>query len=145
MELLVKLVEGIRGNRGGGLDTGWSRALVHRKVVPKEEFLEERATMVRCAHRDTVLYPLAKVRMEPEKAMIIMTKATVRKQKEEKAKEKQLEEKCGVTSNPLMKKEERIEAKGNDRDNEEEDKSESLTISKRPLSHATCNGVLSLV
>ena len=50
MELLVKLVEGIQGNRGGGLDTGCSRALAHRKVVPEEEFLEERATMVRCAH-----------------------------------------------------------------------------------------------
>ena len=45
-----------------------------------------------------------------------MTKAAVRKQKEEKAKEKQLEEKCGVTSNPSMKKEQRTEAKGNDCD-----------------------------
>ena len=66
MELLVKLVERVQGNRGGVLDTGCSRALVHWKVVPKEEFLEERATVVCCAHGDTVSYPLAKVRMEVE-------------------------------------------------------------------------------
>ena len=37
--------------------------------------------------------------------------------------EKQLEEKCGVTSNPLMKEEQRTEAKDN-HDKEEEEKNE---------------------
>ena len=70
---------------------------------------------------------------EPEKAMVIMTRAAVWKQKEQKAEEKQLEEKCGVASSPLMNEEQRTEAKGDDcdkeedkseRDKEEEDKSE---------------------
>ena len=46
------------------LDTGCSRTLVHQKLVPEEAFLEGRATMVCCAHGDTVLYPLARVHME---------------------------------------------------------------------------------
>ena len=46
--------------------------------------------------------------------MVIMTRAAVWKQKEQKADEKQLEEKCGVTSNPLMKEGQRTEAKDND-------------------------------
>ena len=108
------------------LDTGCSRTLVYRKLVPEEVFLEGKATMVCCAHGDTVLYPLAKVHMEvegkpieveaavsdrlpvgvllgtdvsqllelltqqnsgvgePEKAMGIMTRAAVRKQKEQR-------------------------------------------------------------
>ena len=41
---------------------------------------------------------------EPEKTMGIITRAAVRKQKEQKAEEKQLEEKYGVTSYPLMKR-----------------------------------------
>ena len=45
------------------LDTGCSRTLVHRKLVPEEAFLEGRATRVHCAHGDTVLYHLAKVHM----------------------------------------------------------------------------------
>ena len=48
------------------LDTGSSRTLVHRKLVPEEAFLEGNATMVCCAHGDTVLYHLAKVHMEVE-------------------------------------------------------------------------------
>ena len=41
---------------------------------------------------------------EPEKTMGLITRAAVRKQKEQKAEEKQLEEKYGVTSYPLMKR-----------------------------------------
>ena len=48
---------------------------------------------------------------EPEKAMVIMTRAAE-------------EEKCGVTLSPLMNEEQKTEAKGNDCDKEEEDKSE---------------------
>ena len=61
---------------------------------------------------------------EPEKAMGIMTRAAVRKQREQKVEKKQLEEKYGMTSNPLMKEKQRTEAKGDDHDKEEEDKSE---------------------
>ena len=128
------------------LDTGCSRTLIHRKLVPEEVLLEGKATMVCCAHGATVLCHLAKVHMEvegkpieveaavsdrlpvgvllatdvsqlpelltkqnsgvgePEKAMGIMTIAAVRKHKEQKVEEKQLEEKCGVTSYPLMKR-----------------------------------------
>ena len=48
------------------LDTGCSRTLVHRKLVPEEVLLKGKATMVCCAHGDTVLYHLAKVHMEVE-------------------------------------------------------------------------------
>ena len=41
---------------------------------------------------------------EPEKTMGIITRAVVRKQKEQKVEEKQLQEKYGVTSYPLMKR-----------------------------------------
>ena len=61
---------------------------------------------------------------EPEKAMVIMTRATVQIQKEQKAEEKQLEEKSGVSLSQLMNEEQRTEAKENDCDKEEEDKSE---------------------
>ena len=48
------------------LDTGCSRTLIHRKLVPEEVLLERKATMVCCAHGDTVLHHLAKVHMEVE-------------------------------------------------------------------------------
>ena len=56
---------------------------------------------------------------EPEKAMV-MTRATVWKQKEQEAEEKQLEEECGVVSSPSMKEEQKAEAKANVCDEEEE-------------------------
>ena len=46
------------------LDTGCSRTLDHRKFVPEEKFVEGEAVAIRCAHGDTVLYPLAHVRLE---------------------------------------------------------------------------------
>jgi len=46
------------------LDTGCSRTLVHQSLVPREKLLEGEAVAIRCAHGDTVLYPLAQVEME---------------------------------------------------------------------------------
>ena len=46
------------------LDTGCSRTMVHRKLVSREQLIEGEATAVRCAHGDTMLYPMARVEME---------------------------------------------------------------------------------
>ena len=45
------------------LDTGCSRTMVHRALVPGHKYLEGDAVTIRCAHGDTVLYPLAKIDM----------------------------------------------------------------------------------
>ena len=44
------------------LDTGCSRTMVKRGWVPQERMLEGKMVSVRCAHRDTELYPLADIR-----------------------------------------------------------------------------------
>uniref|UniRef100_A0A1X7T3K8 Integrase catalytic domain-containing protein n=1 Tax=Amphimedon queenslandica TaxID=400682 RepID=A0A1X7T3K8_AMPQE len=41
------------------IDTGCSRTMVHEDNVPPEKILQGEATAIRCAHGDTVLYPLA--------------------------------------------------------------------------------------
>ena len=41
------------------LDTGCSRTLVHQELVPRDRLLEGEAVAIRCAHGDTVLYPVA--------------------------------------------------------------------------------------
>ena len=46
------------------LDTGCSRTLVHKDHVPMGKVLEGEAVAIRCAHGDTVLYPLACVNVE---------------------------------------------------------------------------------
>ena len=46
------------------LDTGCSRTMVHGDLVSREQLIEGKATAVRCAHGDTVLYPMAEVEME---------------------------------------------------------------------------------
>ena len=43
------------------LDTGCSRTLVHKKLVPEEKVQDAEAVAIHCAHGDTVLYPLAKI------------------------------------------------------------------------------------
>ena len=48
------------------LDTGCSRTLVHQSLVPKEKMEDGEAVAIRCAHGDTVLYPLAKISLEVE-------------------------------------------------------------------------------
>ena len=46
------------------LDTGCSRTMVQRGLVPEGKILEGEAVTVRCAHGDMVLYPLAEVELE---------------------------------------------------------------------------------
>ena len=46
------------------LDTGCSRTMVRKELVDEEKNLEGRAVTVRCAHGDTVLYPLAQVELK---------------------------------------------------------------------------------
>ena len=48
------------------LDTGCKRTMVHQELVPPEKIIEGDVATIRCAHGDTVLYPLAKVNMEIE-------------------------------------------------------------------------------
>ena len=48
------------------LDTGCSRTLVHRDLVPEGKIKEGEAVAIRCAHGNTVLYPLAQIHMEVE-------------------------------------------------------------------------------
>ena len=45
------------------LDTGCSKTLIHRKLVPKEKYILGEAVTIRCAHGDNVLYPVAKVNL----------------------------------------------------------------------------------
>ena len=46
------------------LDTGCSRTMVHKNLVPDEKVKEGEAVTIRCAHGDTCLYPLADVQLE---------------------------------------------------------------------------------
>ena len=46
------------------LDMGFSRTLVRGDLVPSQKMQEGDIVMIRCDHRDTVLYPLAEVKME---------------------------------------------------------------------------------
>ena len=46
------------------LDTGCSRTLVRKDLVPQHKLLHGEAVAIRCAHGDTVLYPLAEVELE---------------------------------------------------------------------------------
>ena len=48
------------------LDTGCSRTMVRRQLVPHTKMLEGKMVSIKCAHGDTVLYPLAVVDMEVE-------------------------------------------------------------------------------
>ncbi|MGJ8945896.1 hypothetical protein AB9K17_23690, partial [Salmonella enterica subsp. enterica serovar Kentucky] len=46
------------------LDTGCKRTMVCQELVPPQNVVEGDVATIRCAHGDTVLYPLAKVQME---------------------------------------------------------------------------------
>ena len=48
------------------LDTGCSRTLIRKDLVSEESLLPGEAVAIRCAHGDTVLYPLAQVQLEVE-------------------------------------------------------------------------------
>ena len=58
----------VEGNRVDGilLDTGCTRTLIHKNLVPPHKLLPDEAVAIRCAHGDTVLYPLAAVELEVE-------------------------------------------------------------------------------
>ena len=55
------VVEG-RYVKGIMLDTGCSRTMVRRDLVPQAKWLKE-DVVIRCAHGDTVTYPLAWVEL----------------------------------------------------------------------------------
>ena len=69
-------MEGCNMSRGGSvegqavksilLDTGCSKTLVRRDLVPEGRLVDGKAVTIRCAHGDTVLYPVANVTMEVE-------------------------------------------------------------------------------
>ena len=46
------------------LDTGCSRTLIRKELVPAKKVQEGYVVTIRCAHGDTVLYPLANVKLE---------------------------------------------------------------------------------
>ena len=48
------------------LDTGCSQTLVRQELVPESKLKDGEAVAIRCAHGDTVLYPIAEVTMEVE-------------------------------------------------------------------------------
>ena len=60
--------ETVNGQRARGtciiLDTGCSRTMVHRKLVSETQILDGESAVMRCAHADSVLYPMAKVNIE---------------------------------------------------------------------------------
>ena len=45
-----------------GLDTGCSRTMIQRDLVPTTKLLDD-AVMMQCAHGDTVVYPLVVVEL----------------------------------------------------------------------------------
>ena len=49
------------GGAGPVLDTGCKRTMVRQDLVPQEKILEGDVATIRCAHGDTVLYPLANI------------------------------------------------------------------------------------
>ena len=57
------LVEGIQVDQIV-LDTGCSRTMVRQDLVPESKIIEEDAVTIRCAHDDTVLYPIAQLQLE---------------------------------------------------------------------------------
>ena len=63
------IIEGTKV-RGIMLDTGYTRTMVRGDLVSKDKILEGKSAVVRCAHGDTVLYPLAQVCMEVDGCVI---------------------------------------------------------------------------
>ena len=45
-------------------DTGCSRTMVRRDLVPENKLIEGDAVTIQCAHGDTVLYPVAQVELQ---------------------------------------------------------------------------------
>ena len=57
------------------LDTGCSRTLIHQSLVPEDKLLPGEAIAIRCAHGNTVLYPLAQVHLEVDGHTLNITAA----------------------------------------------------------------------
>lgn len=57
------------------LDTGCSRTLINQELVPESKLKDGGAVAIRCAHGDTVLYPLADVTLEVEGRQIVVEAA----------------------------------------------------------------------
>ena len=60
------------------LDTGCSQTMVRNDLVPVERRIAGEAITLRCAHGDTVLYPLADVRMEVDGISLFCACSTLR-------------------------------------------------------------------
>lgn len=48
------------------LDTGCSRTMIRKGLVPPSKWLPDQAVTIRCAHGDTMVYPLALVELNVE-------------------------------------------------------------------------------
>ena len=59
------------------LDTGCSRTMVHRNLVSEAQMLDGESAVVRCAHGDSVLYPMAEVNIEVDAGCTISAVAAV--------------------------------------------------------------------
>ena len=46
------------------LDTACKRTMIRQELVPPEKIIEGDVATIRCAHGDTVLYPLANIEMK---------------------------------------------------------------------------------
>ena len=60
------------------LDTGCSRTMVREDLVHEGQYLKGDAITIRCAHGDTVLYPVAKLEMEVD-GLLLSVEAAVSK------------------------------------------------------------------
>ena len=61
------------------LDTGCTGTLVHRKLVKESQYVDGEAVTIRCAHGDTVLYPLADVEIILEEGPVKVKAAVAEK------------------------------------------------------------------
>ena len=61
------------------LDTGCTRTMVHRKLVKESQYVDGEAVTIRCAHGDTVLYPLADVEIILEEGPVKVKAAVAEK------------------------------------------------------------------
>ena len=58
------------------LDTGCSRILVQRKFVPEQKISQHKSVAICCAHGDTVVYPLAQVKLKVD-GQVLEVEATI--------------------------------------------------------------------
>ena len=58
---------------------GFTRTMVHQKLVKESQYVDGEAVTIWCAHGDTVLYPLAKVEIKLEEGPIQVKAAVAEK------------------------------------------------------------------